>query len=337
MADGLAPQLAKVLPLPPELFDDTTLTTTTETARQKRQQLIRYIWGEEGLPKQRPASIEKNAPGPVKGLRNAASVETFTIRMDAGRENTTHHFVPQRGNGRLMVLHHGHACTFDDADNPIGSGMAEAIDAFLGQGYGVLAAYMPHMRPGDCRTVAHGDLFDLSVKSGSPLRFFLDPVAISLNELKPRYKQIHMAGLSGGGWTTTVYAAVDDRIRYSFPVAGSIPLYLRSGGSVGDKEQYLEEFYRIAGYPDLYVLGAYGRGRKQVQILNRQDDCCFGEAQHKVSKVGLEYEPAFRVYEKKVQDVLGAHGRFRLYIDDSAPRHMISKDAVELMLRELKQ
>ena len=49
--------------------------------------------------------------------------------------------------------------------------------------------------------------------------------------------------------------AVDPTIRYSFPVAGSIPLYLRTGGSVGDKEQYLEEFYRIAGYPDLYVLG----------------------------------------------------------------------------------
>ena len=123
-------------------------------------------------------------------------------------------------------------------------------------------------------------MFDLATQSGSALKFFLEPVAISLNALKPRYKEVNMAGLSGGGWITTLYAAVDPSIRYSFPVAGTIPLYLRTGGSVGDKEQYLDEFYSIAGYQDLYLLGAYGPGRKQVQILNRRDDCCFGEAQH---------------------------------------------------------
>src|SRR6266852_7381799 len=149
-----------------------------------------------------------------------------------------------------MVLQHGHACTFDDAKEPRGAGMANAIDVLLGHGYGVLAVYMPHMRPGDCRTVPHGQMFDLAVKSGSPLKFFLEPVAISLNALKGRYKEIHMAGLSGGGWTTTIYAAVDPGIRCSFPVAGSIPPYLRTGGSVGDKEQYLDEVYSMASYPD---------------------------------------------------------------------------------------
>ena len=71
-----------------------------------------------------------------------------------------------------------------------------------------------------------------------------------------------------------------DRSRYSLqlPVAGSIPLYLRTGGSVGDKEQYLDEFYKLAGYPDLYLLERI-TWTKQIQILNRRDDCCFGEAQ----------------------------------------------------------
>lgn len=129
--------------------------------------------------------------------------------------------------------------------------MANAIDTLLGEGYAILAAYMPHMRPEDCRTVPHAQMFDLAIQSGSPLKFFLEPVAISLNALKGRYKEVHMAGLSGGGWTTTIYAAVDPSIRCSFPVAGSIPLYLRTGGSVGDKEQYLDEFYSMASYPDL--------------------------------------------------------------------------------------
>ena len=337
MADGLAPHIAAVLGLPPPvLVDDHSLTITPETAGRKRDEIIRYIWGPGGFPRARPASIEKNAASPVKDLQNAAGVETMTIRMEAGQENTTHHFLPKRGNGRLIVLQHGHACTFDDAADPRSAGMAHAIDTLLGDGYAVLAAYMPHMRPGDCRTVPHGQLFDLPIASGSALKFFLEPVAISLNALRPRYKEVHMAGLSGGGWITTLYAAVDPGIRISFPVAGTIPLYLRIGGSVGDKEQYLDEFYRLAGYPDLYLLGASGPGRKQIQILNRRDDCCFGEAQHNEVRIGLAYGPAMRVYEQKVREALGERGRFRLDIDESSPRHMISAEAVQTMLREMK-
>lgn len=333
MATGLAPHIADVLGVPPPvLTNDRSLQVTHATLQQKREQVIRYIWGQSGLPRTTPAKIETTA-SPVPNLKNVASVETFTIRMEADQENTTYHFTPKRSNGRLIVLQHGHACTFDDAQDPRGAGMAHAIDEFLGRGYGVLAAYMPHMRPNDCRTVLHHRMWDLAVSAGSPLKFFLEPVAISLNALQPKYKVIHMAGLSGGGWTTTLYAAVDTRIRTSFPVAGTIPLYLRSSGSIGDKEQYLDEFYRIAGYPDLYFLGS--AGRKQIQILNRKDDCCFGEAQHSVAHTGFEYEAAMRVYEKSVQEALGAKGRFRVDIDNSAPRHMISPQAVETMLREL--
>jgi len=46
---------------------------------------------------------------------------------------------------------------------------------------------------------------------------FLESTAASLNYLKthsraggfPNYRAVHMVGLSGGGWTTTLYAAVD--------------------------------------------------------------------------------------------------------------------------------
>lgn len=337
MADGLAPQIASVLSLPPPvLVDDRSLTITPETVNRKREEIIRFIWGDRGLTRAKPAVVEKHASSPVKDLKNAASVEKLTIRMEAGQENTTHLFVPKKKNGRLMVLQHGHACTFDDSQDPRSYGMASAIDTLLGEGYAVLAAYMPHMRPGDCRTVPHAQLFDLAVESGSPLKFFLEPVAISLNLLRSRYKEVDMAGLSGGGWITTLYAAIDRGIRVSFPIAGSIPLYLRTGGSVGDKEQFLNEFYKMAGYPDLYLLGAYGAGRKQIQILNRRDDCCFGEAQHTAVRAGLAYEPALRVYEKRVQEAVSPLGYFRLDIDDSAPRHMISAEAVRTMLREVE-
>jgi len=68
-----------------------------------------------------------------------------------------------------------------------------------------------------------------------------------------------------------------------------------------------------------------------VQILNRKDNCCFGERQHK----GSDYEPAMRAYERRVQAALGGAGTFRLVIDEDAPKHMISPQAVQLMLREM--
>ena len=109
-----------------------------------------------------------------------------------------------------------------------------------------------------------------------------------------------MVGLSGGGWTTNLISALDDRIKYSFNVAGSIPLYYRERGSIGDIEQYLPQLYRdIAGYPDLYILGAFGKGRKQVQILNRQDDCCFGQKQHDPAR---DYSSDMHLFEQTVKD-----------------------------------
>ena len=246
------------------------------------------------------------------------------------------------------MLHHGHGCTFDDDPSPkdAGSGLQRTIKALLREGYGVLGVFMPHMRPGDC-TGGHDAMFQIQT-TGSPMKYFLEPTAIDLNYLKsrstsdgfPSYHAFHMVGLSGGGWTTTVYAAIDPTIRCSFPVAGSIPLYLRSGGSVGDREQFEPSFYRIAGYPDLYILGAHGKGRKQVQILGRRDNCCFGEAQHDPKTAGMAYDDAMHEYEGRVRAALQEIGdaSFRLEIDETAPSHMISNHTIEdVILPELRK
>jgi len=55
-----------------------------------------------------------------------------------------------------------------------------------------------------------------------PLRYFVEPVAIGLNYTRRLgYALTAMAGLSGGGWTTMLYAALDPRVQRSYPVAGS--------------------------------------------------------------------------------------------------------------------
>jgi hypothetical protein len=267
--------------------------------------------------------------------------------MAPGLQGLAYHFIPQRPNGGLVVVHHGHACTLDDDPSPgdVGYGMQRTIKALLLEGYGVVGVFMPHMRPGDC-TGGHDAIFQMQT-TGNPMKYFLESTAISLNYVKlrsaadafPKYHDFHMIGLSGGGWTTTIYAAIDPTIRCSFSVAGTIPLYLRTGGSVGDREQFDPSFYRIAGYPDLYILGAHGQGRKQVQILCQRDDCCFGEAQHDSKTAGIAYAEAMREYESRVRAALAEIGdaSFRLEIDKTAPSHMISRHTIEnVLLPELR-
>ena len=57
------------------------------------------------------------------------------------------------------------------------------------------------------------------------MRFFLEPIVLTINYATQvlGYKQIVMMGLSGGGWSTTIAAAIDPRIQLSMPTAGSIP------------------------------------------------------------------------------------------------------------------
>jgi len=337
----------RVQPAPPT--DDRAITL--HSAREitaKRRALIQYLWGAEGFPDRRLPTVLTNVASPVKQLGHLARVDEFRIDMAPGLQGLAYHFVPQRPNRELVVVHHGHACTLDDDPSPkdIGYGLQRTINALLREGYGVLGVFMPHMRPGDC-TGGHDAMFATNV-TGSAIKYFLEPTAVSLNYLKtrsragrfPRYETFHMTGLSGGGWATTIYAAIDPTIRCSFPVAGTIPLYLRTSGSVGDREQFEPAFYRLAGYPDLYILGAHGRGRTQVQILVRRDDCCFGEAQHDAKSSGMAYAEAMRDYETRTRAALKqiGSGSFRLEIDEAAPSHMISHHAIEtIILPELRK
>jgi hypothetical protein len=333
-----------------ELVDDRSITVRSAAqVAQKRSALIQYLWDTNGFPTRLPDETRTNIPCPVKKLEHLKRVDELHIRMAPGLEGLAWHFLADQPQGELVIVHHGHACTLDDDPSPndVGYGLWRTIQGLLREGFGVLGVFMPHMRPGDC-TGKHEAMFEIKT-AASPIKYFLEPTAISLNYMKdakrvaldefPRYRAFHMIGLSGGGWTTTIYAAIDPTIRCSFPVAGSIPLYLRSGGSIGDREQFEPTFYRLAGYPDLYVLGAAGRDRKQVQVLVRRDDCCFGVAQHDAHAGGLPYAEAMREYETRVQGAvkeIGA-GSFRLEIDDKAPSHMISHSTIEnVLLRELK-
>src|SRR5581483_12330643 len=88
--------------------------------------------------------------------------------------------------------------------------------------------YRPGKRPDDTTGSIHPDLMTAPVVAGSGLQFFMEPVVAFLQYAKNLhiYDSFHMVGLSGGGWTTTVYAAIDPTIEMSFPISGTVPLYM---------------------------------------------------------------------------------------------------------------
>lgn len=314
-------------------------------ASAKRIEVICFIWGRGGLPYGLlPTTVEIGVVKP-DNLKNLERVDTLRISMESGAKGLAHLFLPHKNKkNRLVILHLGHTdgCTFND--NVPGEpdiGMRMTLNGLLAEGYTVLGVYMPQVTPEDCRW-EHDKLFRLKTV-GSPLKFFLEPTLAGINYVMKKYpktRDVSMIGLSGGGWTTTLYAAIDPRIKLSIPVAGSLPLYLCHEGYGHDIEQRLDAFYRIAGYPELYLLGSFGKGRKQIQVLNRRDDCCFGEGQHDWRLTGMPFLQSVREYESRVKKALmqSGSGSFQVFIDEQAESHRISEHLLKtVILPELQR
>jgi pimeloyl-ACP methyl ester carboxylesterase len=318
--------------------DDYAVTLSSSSSIDaRRAQLIDYIWGSSGFPSAASILDNANAPSPVTGVENLQRVEKLKTVMSrsggAAVEVSTFHLVPIRKRNRLVVVVHGHGCHSDFND---GSGLADTIKALVWDGYGVAAILMPSSEQCD---ITHAGLYS----EPHPLRYFLEPTAKSLNYIAQHYpyRQFNMIGLSGGGWTTTVYAAVDTRIKTSIPVAGSIPLYLRHDQYNDDIEQFDPGFYGIAGFPDLYLMGGYGPGRRQIQVLNVSDECCFGAHQHKPELLPRvpddppePFETSVRLYESRIESALSAlgPGSFRVVLFD-VPGHLIPADVIRDVVR----
>jgi hypothetical protein len=334
----------------------------SEDINAKRGDLINFIWGKSGFPVHKlPSSITRNVESPVQFLENLQRVDEIHVAMDENEKHVAeqglgYHFIAQRTNHNLVVVHHGHDCYLDGSWDPLsdtgpGYGLQRTINGLLVDGYSVLAVFMPRNQPAtpdyppNClKSDEHHIMFEIQLLSGSPMKFFLEPVVVCLNYLQlkssedkfPAYEEFNMVGISGGGWTTTVYSAIDPRIAFSFPVAGSTPLYPiheYPNDGHGDDEQNWPDFYKIAGYLDLYVMGSYGRGRKQVQILNRRD-ATFGPAD------GTAWVDAIRSYESEVRqtlDQLGSGGSFRLEIDDAPHAYEIYDNQYKAALRVLNK
>ena len=74
-----------------------------------------------------------------------------------------------------------------------------------------------------------------------------------------------------------------------------------------------------------------------MQILNRRDNCCFGQKQHDPAR---DYDADMHLFEQSVITKLVSMGEtdhYYLVIDETSPNHQISEFALKnVILPELK-
>lgn len=324
---------------------------TSADAREARNRLVKFIWRESkgkgvALPEEMPTQIVPNGADILRGMDPdlVGSHEMLVIKMERERgrpllPNVTqltskirfYHPTGANDRNRLFLFHHGHG----DSAGPYQ--IPEAINFLLKSGFHVLYAEMPLYginQRADIPTQLHDQFKNSAQGDFNPVRVFLEPVVIAMNyaQAKYKFKDHSIAGLSGGGWTTTLIAAIDERWENSFPIAGSLPEYIRQDrcsdrNEKGDFEQraFITDRDLAMDYLDFYVLGGWssqGDRRKQIQVLIQRDDCCFFGVRYRSYSENPDFN---RVLKEVGSD-------FSVSLDTWATRHTVSPEAVHQII-----
>lgn len=315
---------------------------TSKEADSHRARLISFIW-EGAIPSTMP-EFTGNVSLPPEASGITIDLIAKIDKLDANVSGWDFHAVSyilhpksHRDSKDVVLLHQGHS-------NDLGEGIDQTANHLLGHGFTVVLMAMPLFAWNtdrgaliEGRTVTfrnHDDIirhFEQKRESaGWGFRFFLEPVVQNINYMVANHgvEDVSMIGLSGGGWTTSMIAAIDQRVRRSVPVAGSAPLYHRyvenHPDTLGDAEQtfalmFSEEINEdgkgggIATWLEIYALGGYGSKREQVQVSNEFDSCCFSGRFH------VTYE---EVVASRVRSL--GKGRWRHMLDSTHHGHRIS-------------
>ena len=298
---------------------------------KKREALSYLIWKSKSIPNSYPDTIDTNIIDErFNDLNNLKQIDKFSIEMKHGLSSYVYLFLPEKANNQLIIYHQGHSGGFINGKS--------TISYFLKNGYTIAAFSMPlvgiNNQPtvdlehfGPVKFISHRQFQLLETDDFSPISYFFTPISYTLNYLDDNYNftNYYMIGISGGGWTSTIYPAIDTRITKSFAVNGSLPLFLMlSPKDVGDYENFYPDLLKIANYLELYIMSSYGENREFTQVFNKYDPCCFA---------GLKYE----YYEVELQQIIASLGKgnFSVISDDTHKEHIISDFSLELIEKNL--
>ena len=303
-----------------------------EDIEAKKILLNNYIWPNDDLPfNKMPINYSTNVQDSLfSDLKSLLQINSFTVEMDHGMNSISYIFLPKISNDKLIIYHQGHtSSSLRGPDSHSFEQDKQIIQSFLDKNYSVLIFSMPGNGMNNAPVVdiphlgkiilnSHDHFKLIETKTFHPIKFFIEPVIITLNHIEKNYnfESINMMGLSGGGWSTVIISALDDRIQKSYSIAGSFPIWMRSDSSnFGDYEQTIPEFYQIANYEELYLMSSYGVGRELILFYNEFDPCCFPGNLYKQFPFEDIIIQKLEILEK---------GKFDVIIDPKQDKHIVS-------------
>ncbi|MDE0780812.1 MAG: alpha/beta fold hydrolase [Alphaproteobacteria bacterium] len=302
-----------------------------------RTKLIHMIWGPNGYPAHlTPTKIEVDIKDGFLGeLPVGTKVSKLYFNPGLGLSSWPYLATSSNSKNRLVIYHHGFGDPIDR--------MSEFLSVLLEDGYDVLAlnalghggtlAFVDSDQDGvlpGARQAGKLNIFHQMSHFERPLKYHLDPIigALVYARHAKNYDTVDMVGFSMGGFLTMLSAAVILEIERSYPVAGVYPNFMRRGQEIlHDSPPSYPPLMNIANHLELFILGASGANRSQVQFFNRYDRCCFNGIRSNLYKA--EVQDAVRKY--------GDGGQFDIRIDESHADHRISRFTTNAILQDLNR
>lgn len=180
---------------------------------------------------------------------------------------------------------------------------------------------------GDGFSHARMNQLDLCGVSGLAVFYLVMERALDLLLDHPHadVERVAMAGLSGGGWQTIVFSALDRRVKLANPVAGysSFKTRVESFSDLGDSEQTPTDLAMLADYTHLTALRA---PRPTLLTYNTKDECCFASA-HALPPLLTAVEPIFAL--------TGTSSRLRSHVNDDPGTHNFERENREALYKML--
>lgn len=302
-----------------------------------RKKLVCVVWKNCNFPNNiTPTKVNSDIHHPVfstmkfdsginKNKLIVRKIDEFFYSSNEGFLSKSYHFKPFSSNGSLIIYHEGNTATFQKRVN--------TIKTLLEEGYEVLAysMWIIDKQPikyvkgsGNLKFIDHSFLKFLD----EPLRVYFDPIVAGINKLlnENEYEKLIAIGFSGGGWVMTVYSALDKRIKLSYPIAASYPLYLRRFRNWSTWQETFPSLLSVANYLDLYVMATDGSGRRQLQVLNKYDGCCYSGMDWKT------YADIVRNASKKMDG-----SGWDVFIDDTHADHKLSRHALNKIIDDINK
>lgn len=128
-----------------------------------------------------------------------------------------------------------------------------------------------------------------------PLSIFLSSPYYIINKIIKNgdYKKIHIMGISGGAWYSTILSALIPEINFLYSFNGTLPFFYRiETDAIGDYEMVDADLWKDYDYYTFYFLSLFDKtgqlNRTSYHVYSEYDQCCYSTPEINYFKKSLD-------------------------------------------------